>query len=117
MKGFTLLELLVSVTIVGILSAIAIPAYNEYKKTAYDAAALSDLRSTAIAQESYHFDHDEYLSCQNESCLQLPGIKAISRGVNIGLTASTSGFQGTARHNKGTGKTYRWDSEAGGLVE
>ena len=59
-KGFTLLELLVVVVIIGILTAIAIPAYNSYLNTAKITLAQGALDTIRKTLESYHIDYQEY---------------------------------------------------------
>jgi type IV pilus assembly protein PilA len=59
-KGFTLIELLVVILIIGILAAIALPAFLGQKTKAQDSAAKSDVRNAVSQIESYYVDNDTY---------------------------------------------------------
>lgn len=52
--GFTLVELLVVILIIGILTAIAIPMFLNQRKAAIDATAKSDMRNAIMATQQYY---------------------------------------------------------------
>ena len=57
-RGFTLIELLIVVVVIGVLAAIAIPKFGRTREKAIVASMKSDLKSLALAQESYSADHN-----------------------------------------------------------
>ena len=59
-KGFTLIELMIVVAIIGILAAIAIPQFAAYRTKSYNSAAQSDLRNVLTVLEAYYADNQEY---------------------------------------------------------
>jgi len=59
-KGFTLVELMIVVAIIGILAAIAIPQFAAYRQRAFNSSAQSDLRNFKTAMEADFADNQQY---------------------------------------------------------
>jgi prepilin-type N-terminal cleavage/methylation domain-containing protein len=60
MKGFTLIELMIVIAIIGILAAIAIPQFTKYRARSFNTQALGDVRVIANEVGGYYSEWDEY---------------------------------------------------------
>jgi len=90
--GFTLLELLVVVAIIGILAAVAIPQFGVYRGRGFDADVRSNVKNLITAQEAYFVDTDSYTSGNgNDAKFTSRGFRQ-SAGVNISTTGNTLDF-------------------------
>lgn len=112
-QGFTLIELLVVILIIGVLSAIAVPAFLNQRKEATAAAVKSDLKSAATIMET------EMMKNGQKYPTYLPNYHPRTQDIDVVLQKDKSSAQQYCLVGKSTSTptvTFSYDSLKGGLL-
>jgi type IV pilus assembly protein PilE len=115
--GFTLIEVMVTVTIIAILAAIALPSYGDYMRRGQLPEAFTFLSDFKVKMEQYYQDNRSYgnAACADTNPPTWSGFAPTSAkyfGFTCALTNGGQGFTLTATGNSGraTGHAYTLDS-------
>ena len=119
-RGFTIVELLIVIVVIGILAAITIVAYGGITKQAIDATLKSDLRSLAMAEDLWLVDNSGVSGTTDMAALAAVGFKtspgnivyvALNPNVGYCLVARNPGDSGGGSPN-----WIAYDSAVGGFL-
>lgn len=107
-KGFTLIELMIVIAIIGILTALAAPSFISYRIKGYNASSNTDIRNAFVAAQAYFSDYPD--GTVTDSILTSYGYRSSSNVTLSIITGTQSGLSLTTAHGAGD-KTYSIDTD------
>ena len=113
-EGFTLIELLVVILIIGILAAIALPAFLGQRQKGQDSAAKSDARNLSSHMESCFTQFETYANCHTSDDVANSGIPTGAGTANVITPNGTVGYDIVSTSK--SGHVFTLSKGAGGVT-
>ena len=101
-KGFTLLELIIVIIVIGVLASLALPGFGKARESALEKEAQANLRLISAAEKIYHMEYNAYFTgtdlvvINNNLKLSLP-----AQNWSYAITSAAPGTAFTAQATRG----------------